>query len=54
MLNYLEIESKLIHMADAVKAQVLYDMRFDVNFYEFYSLKFQKETQIQEFLKRYS
>ena len=54
MLNYIEIESKLIHMADAVKAQVLYDMKFDVSFYDFFSLQFQKEIQIQEFLKRYS
>lgn len=54
MLNYQEIEWKLIHIASAVKAQVLYDMRFEVSFYDFYSLKFQKDIQIQEFLKKYS
>lgn len=53
MLNYIEIQSKLANMAEATKAEVLYDMEFKVDKSEFFSLKFQKEVQFTEFINRF-
>lgn len=54
MLNYLEVKSRLIDIAEATKAQVFYDMKFDINSYKFFSLKFQSEVHFQNFFKRYA
>jgi len=54
MLNPIEIKNRLIHMGEAVKAEVFYDMQFRTNFYDFFSLTFQAEVQFQDFFKRYS
>ena len=42
MLNSLEIDNKLVNMADAVKAELAYDLSMNVNFSEFYLLNQQK------------
>ena len=54
MLTIPEIDSKLISLGNATRAQVFYDMDFVVSHYDFMLLKFQKEIQLQDFLKRYS
>jgi hypothetical protein len=54
MLNPIEINNGLVNMAEAVMCEVFYDMKFHVNLYDFFSLKFQKEIQLQEFLKYFA
>ena len=54
MLNPVEIDNRLMNMAEAVKCEVLYDMNFKVDHYEFFSLKFQKEIQLQDFLQYFA
>jgi hypothetical protein len=54
MLNPFEIDRKLANMAEAVKCEVLYDMKFKIDHYEFFSLSFQQEVQLQDFLKYFA
>jgi hypothetical protein len=54
MLNPIQINNELVNMAEAVMCEVFYDMRFHVDPYDFFSLKFQKEIQLQDFLKYYA
>ncbi len=51
MLNPIEINSKLATMGEAVKCEVLLDMKFRFDSYDFFNLKFQKEIQLQNLLK---
>lgn len=41
-------------MAEAVMCEVFYDMKFEISLYDFFSLKFQKEVQAQDFLKYFA
>lgn len=54
MLNPIQIDNELANMGEAVMAEVFYDMRFEVNEYDFFSLKFQKEVQFEDFLKYFT
>jgi hypothetical protein len=54
MLNEEEIKFKLVKLGDATRAKVLYDMDFNISHYDFFSLKFQQEVNLENFLKRYS
>jgi len=54
MLNPLEIDNRLVNMAEAVKCEILYDMKFKIDHYDFLFLKFQKEIQLQDFLKYFA
>lgn len=42
MLGIQSINSEIISMADAVRAEVLYDITMNVKFSDFYRLAFQK------------
>lgn len=44
MLN----EKKFISLGESIKAEVLYDMLFDININEFYALDFYKTKQERE------
>ena len=50
MLNCEPIDAKIISLAEAVRAEVLYEVNMDVNFCEFYRLSLQKRTQEELFL----
>lgn len=47
MLNHCEIESKLINMAEAVRAEVAYDIAMNVDDFQFYGL-FQQKVYFEE------
>jgi len=50
MLNCNSIDGKLISLAEAVRAEVSYELDMNVNVSEFYRLSFEKQRQQEQFL----
>jgi len=50
MLKCESIDSQIISIADAVRAEIVYDVSMNVNFQNFYKLSFQKRILQEQFL----
>lgn len=50
MLNCNSIDGKLVSLADAVRAEVSYELDMNVNVAEFYRLSFEKQRLQEQFL----